>query len=379
MANYRKRGNSWQYEISYKKLNGDFTKIRKGGFKTKKAAKFAAEEVESNLRHGFKADTEDMPLSDFFWEWFELYKKGTIARSTENKYRDTHTNLKKIAEFDTVKTLDRVRYQEIINTYAKTHTKETVVNFNTHLRAALQEAVIEGYIINDPTQRVVLKGEVKSKQKSDKFVSYNDLKKIISYLVEFSDVNQTSYTAILIGAVTGMRVGEILGLTWDCVDLENKKLTIEKAWDYKFHSGFSTLKTENANRFLFINDETTDILIQYKERQDKLIADGSIDNKYNNVFYNQFYGVPTPAVLNKHLRKICTKLDIHPIITMHGLRHTFASVLLFKGVSIFKVSKLLGHSNVSITQEIYTHIVKELDKLENDKIEKTQESLFEKE
>lgn len=376
MANYKKRGSSWQYEISYKKTDGSFSKLRKAGFKTKKAAIAAAEKIESDLRRGFKADTKDMLLSDFFWEWFELYKQGTIARATENKYRDTHTNLTKIAKYDTVKNLTRARYQELINIYAKTHTKETVTNFNTHLRAALQDAIMEGYIVTDPTYKVVLKGNVESKKNSEKFISYKDLKLIISYLTKNIEDNNTSYLAILIGAVTGMRVGEVLGLTWDNINYKTNKVSVEKAWDYKYNTGFVPLKTEAAYRVLLLNDDTIRLLKEYKQYQKNILNFHNQENELNNIFYSPFYGVPTSANLNKHLRKICNNLKINQVITMHGLRHTFASVLLFKGVSIFKVSNLLGHSNVSVTQDVYSHVIKELDNQENKKINEVQNSLF---
>ena len=73
------------------------------------------------------------------------------------------------------------------------------------------------------------------------------------------------------------------------------------------------------------------------------------------------------SMVNNRLRALCIKADI-PIISVHGLRHTHASLLLFAGVSIASVARRLGHSSMITTQETYLHIIKELDNQDNDKI-----------
>ena len=73
------------------------------------------------------------------------------------------------------------------------------------------------------------------------------------------------------------------------------------------------------------------------------------------------------SMVNNRLRALCIKADI-PIISIHGLRHTHASLLLFAGVSFASVARRLGHSSMITTQETYLHIIKELDNQDNDKI-----------
>ncbi|NEU48872.1 site-specific integrase, partial [Enterococcus faecium] len=92
MARLVKRGNSWQYEISYKKDDGKYTKIRKSGFKTKGEAKDAANELEYNLNKGLKGDRKNLLLSDYFEDWMQLYKEGTVSPITYRKYEDTLMN-----------------------------------------------------------------------------------------------------------------------------------------------------------------------------------------------------------------------------------------------------------------------------------------------
>ena len=372
MASFRKRGNSWQYEISYKKTDGSYGKIRKSGFKTKKAAKFEADEIENDLKKGYNAELEDLPLYEYFGRWFDTYKKGVVSDITALKYRDTYRSLKKYAPELTVKTLDRLKYQELLNKYALTHAKETTGKLNTQIRAALNDAIIDGYITINPTLNAVIKGGKPSKKSSEKYINYSELKQLINFFKTDWESNKTSYTAILLCSVTGVRVAELLGLTWDNINLKTGRISIEKSWDYKLKSGFKSLKNDSSERVIFIDEEMIAILKKYKEFQEEY----SEENLLNNVFYHKIYGVPTPENFNKHIKKFCVDNEIEPIISIHGLRHTFASALLYKGVSVFKVSKILGHKNVSVTQSVYTHIIKELDDLENDKIKELQNELF---
>ena len=93
-----------------------------------------------------------------------------------------------------------------------------------------------------------------------------------------------------------------------------------------------------------INDKAEDQLIFFDEKQS---------------IYN--------STLNQRLASYCKELDI-PVISIHGLRHTHASLLLYEGVSIASVAKRLGHSNTTTTQETYIHIIRELENKDNDKI-----------
>lgn len=73
------------------------------------------------------------------------------------------------------------------------------------------------------------------------------------------------------------------------------------------------------------------------------------------------------STINGLLEKYCYKLDI-PTISIHGLRHTHASLLLYEGVSVASVAKRLGHANTTTTQETYLHIIEELENKDNDKV-----------
>ena len=130
-------------------------------------------------------------------------------------------------------------------------------------------------------------------------------------------------------------------------DFSHQMLSINKTWDYKGGTGFLPTKNKSSVRKIQIDWQT---VIQFSELvkglpEDKpIFVDGLIYNSTAN------------AVLSRH----CKKLDI-PVISMHGLRHTHASILLFAGDSIASVARRLGHASMTTTQKTYLHIIQELE------------------
>lgn len=357
LANYVKRGKVWQYEISYKRLDGKFDKMRKSGFRTKGDAVFAATEIENEILKGYHPDRKNELLSDYFESWMKVFKKNAVGDRTYRRYEDTLSNLKKYAKNVTLGDLNKTKYQQILNDYAENHAKATVKRLHTHIRASMLTALDEKIIFNDATRAPVLKGGKESKKASEKYLNYDDFKRLIKAVNDRLDVRYTSPYLILVGGVTGARFAELLGLTWDCVDLDNLEIRIDKTWING--KGFSPTKNESSIRTIDIDKKTAELLLDYQQSQQEYLKDIKTNNKNNLVFFNGEEQISSAAV-NKTLRKVQQQLDINPPITFHGLRHTYASILLYREIDIFTVSQLLGHKDTSITQTTYAHVVEEL-------------------
>ena len=97
----------------------------------------------------------------------------------------------------------------------------------------------------------------------------------------------------------------------------------------------------------------------------KLFRTLKISNRHNLVFCTTKNTIISNTAINKQLSKLCKQSGIDTPLTLHGLRHTHASVLLYKEVNILAVSKRLGHKDLSITMSVYSHILKELEEKEN--------------
>jgi integrase len=159
---------------------------------------------------------------------------------------------------------------------------------------------------------------------------------------------------ILLMAKTGLRFSEALALTPSNFDFLQQKIKITKTWDYKSDTGFGETKNLSSKRCLQIDSQLNEQFFN--------LAKGLVDNK--PIFVN---GRVFNSTVNGRLKALCKKANV-PIISLHSLRHTHASLLIFAGVSIVSIAKRLGHSSVTTTQETYLHIIQELENQDNDKI-----------
>ena len=160
---------------------------------------------------------------------------------------------------------------------------------------------------------------------------------------------------------TGLRFAEIFGLTPKDIDLKNLTLYVNKTWNYKEKVGeFQPTKNKYSNRVISIDWQTANILQRmmqgYEENEPFWL--NKLQSK-NGRIYN--------STLNQKLTKFCKEAAV-PRISIHGLRHTHASLLISAGVSIQSVAKRLGHGNTETTQRVYIHLLDDLQERDNNKM-----------
>lgn len=290
----------------------------------------------------------------YYLDWIHIYKDNAVRQVTLDKYYLVQKRLKELAPDLHMNELNRRNYQQILNLYARNHEKTTTLDFHHHLKASLFDAVDDGLLKSDPTRRAIIKG-CNPSEKKIKYLNLFDLQKLLRSLDLDSELNWDWFFLLI--AKTGLRFAEALALTKEDFDFEKQRIIINKSWNYKEKIGhFQPTKNESSNRTVMVDWQLMQqfqSLIRSKE-DDQLIFFDKNQRVYN-------------STLNQKLATYCEKLDI-PIISIHGLRHTHASLLLYEGVSIASVAKRLGHSNTTTTQETYIHIIRELENKDNDKI-----------
>lgn len=261
---------------------------------------------------------------EYYENWINVYKEGAIREVKMKKYKLTLSWLKKLAPDLEVKNLTRVTYQQILNDYAEEHEKQSTMDFHHQLKGAILDAVDEGIIDRDPTRKAIIKGK-NPKEKKIKYLNQFELHKLISDLNLGAKLNYD--WLILLIAKTGMRFSEALAITPKDFDLPHQMLSISKTWDYKGKGGFMPTKNASSVRKIQIDWQT---VIQFSELIKDLPEDKPIF--ISNKVYN--------STINDILEKHCKNVEI-PVISVHGLRHTHASILLFAGVSIASVAHRL--------------------------------------
>lgn len=283
---------------------------------------------------------------EYYENWISVYKDGAIRKVTLDKYKMTLLWLKKLIPLVHVNEMTRVVYQKLLNDYAEQHEKQTTMDFHHQLKGAILDAVDEGLIERDPTRKAIIKGRV-SRTKKPKFLSQFELHSLLSTLELGSELNFDWLIQLI--AKTGMRFSEAVALTPKDFDFTHQMLSIDKTWDYKGEGGFLPTKNKSSVRKIQIDWQT---VIQFSELVKSLPEDKPIFVKDGEKIYN--------STVNDLLYRRCKKAGV-PTISLHGLRHTHASLLLFAGVSIASVARRLGHASMNTTQKTYLHIIQELE------------------
>ncbi len=283
-------------------------------------------------------------FSDYFKRWITVYKEGAIRKVTMDKYKLSLSWVKKLASKLKLCDMDRVAYQQLLNDYAKEHERQTTMDFHHHLKSAILDAVDEGLIERDPTRKVIIKGK-SPREKKKKYLNQFELHTLLNGLNLKDQINYD--WLILLIAKTGMRFSEAIALTPADFDFSHQLLSVNKTWNYKDGGGFQPTKNKSSVRKIqldwMIVSQFSALVKDLPVNEPIFVEKAIFNSTINNI-------------LNRH----CTDLGI-PVITIHGLRHTHASLLLFGGVSIASVAKRLGHSSMNTTEKTYLHIIQELE------------------
>lgn len=281
---------------------------------------------------------------EYYAHWITVYKQGAIRKVTMDKYLMTLKWVEKLAPELKVCEVNRINYQQILNDYAACHERQTTMDFHHQLKGAVLDAVDEGLIDRDPTRKAIIKGKNPTAKKI-KYINQFELHSLLADLDLGSEVNWDWF--ILLVAKTGIRFSEGLAITPKDFDFSRQMISISKTWDYKGDGGFLPTKNKSSVRKVQIDWQT---VIQFSELIKGLPEDEPMFVK------KKVYNSTVNDILCRH----CQKLNI-PVISVHGLRHTHASILLFAGVSIASVARRLGHASMTTTQKTYLHIIQELE------------------
>ena len=280
----------------------------------------------------------------YYERWIRIYKEGAIRDVTMKKYEITLVWLKKLVPQLSLCDLNRITYQKLLNDYAAVHERQTTMDFHHQLKAAILDAVDDGMIERDPTRKAIIKGKT-PRAKKIKYLNQFELHTLLSSLKLPPQINWD--WLILLIAKTGMRFSEALALTPKDFDFARQSLSVERTWDYKGKGGFMPTKNKSSVRKIQLDWQT---IIQFSELIKWLPEDEPI------FIQGRVFNSTVNSILARH----CKAQNI-PVISIHGLRHTHASLLLFAGVSIASVARRLGHASMTTTQKTYLHIIQELE------------------
>lgn len=354
MAVYKENG-AWKAQYSYKDTNGKYRRKVKRGFKTKKEAEAWIAQFEINHGKPTLQKGTMILFHDYFREYAEERFASGYKQSTQEAWNAVEKHVVDVYfKGLTLSEIDRRTYQHFLNDYSKGKKKRSVVKRHQIIKQVLLQAFHEGLIDSDPTYGVHISG-LESKSSDEKFIQIDELNALLNYIESDESLItwRTSFMVYLV-ALSGIRAGEALALTTDDVDPINKTITINKT---KQRSGLSTPpKTKTSIRTIVMPQ-------RFFNAYEKFINAKETLNDNRELFDGRKYA----TITNNWLERIERELNFENIVSIHGLRHSHVSYLLSKGIDITYASKRLGHANVTITQEIYAHLLREKQETEEQK------------
>ena len=318
---------SWQYDFRH-----EGKRYRKSGFKTKRAAQYAAnEKLDALVKQ--TVSNKDISFEEYYLNWLKVNKKDKLSNRQYYWYtRSLDLFQSFFGECKALKKVTRADFQLFLNNYGEGRTTESVRKVSQCIGACLRDAVYDGYIPKDPTYKVKPEGTVMPKKEDDKFFTIDEYERLMDY---FKSKTSKSYVMLHLIAITGARFSEVNNMTWH--DL-NKAPGI-------VHLPGS--KSESAERDVEVDARTL-------EKIKELVSATPIpiSGKIFNLSHN--------AII-KSIRRAQADIGIpeERFKTTHALRHTHCSYLISKGIPIEYISKRLGHSSISITLGVYSHLLDE--------------------
>lgn len=347
MASFRKRNGKWEYRFTIKLPNGKRQEISKAGFKTKALATAAALDAESKIKtNGFVA--KNQTLYSFFIKWSNIYKKPYVKEKTWASYLQTQRHIKSYFKNTKLTEITPTEYQYFLNDFGKKYAQDTIERTHYHIKSALKVATREGIIRFNFADNAIVKSQLKKQSEKNKFLEENEYLELIKTTSKHPEY--TSYFTIYLIAKTGMRYAECAGLTWNDIDFENGYIDINKTFDYSISKEFASTKNEQSNRKIPIDKNTIKIIKDFQKNYYQ-------DNPLGRICFGS-----SNSIVNREIKKIVGRK-----VSIHSLRHTYASFLIFKGIDLISISKLLGHDSLNITLKVYAHQLDQL-KERNDQL-----------
>lgn len=371
------KGNG-QYEYRYTVFGKQFSVYSKTleGLREKEEQIISRKEEQNKKYNQYRTT-----LNDIFELWKEL-KRGIRTNTFQNYcYLYEHYIQDSIGRryISTIKKSDVKRFFNYLADERRLKAG-TLDGVQTILHQVLQIAVDDEWMASNPSDNALKELKRAHNLYTKKRIALTRVEQ--SLLLEFlskNDFNSRWYpiTVILLG--TGMRVGEATGLRWCDVDFENNWIDVNHTLIYGRGKGGCTFtindtKTPASKRLIPMTEQVRMAFLQEKKIQEEMgvVCEVAVDGYTDFVFVNRFGGLYNQSTINNAYKRIirdCNDVELLknenpkvllPNFSCHNLRHTFATRLCESGMNIKMVQDILGHTDISTTMDIYTHVTREM-------------------
>ena len=315
----------------------------------------------------------NMTVDEWFDFWLNNYKEGIVANNTKKNYSNRYkNNIKEYIGNIPLADVKNINCQQILNKmfddgkYSYGTMELTMIT----LHALFKGAVENGYIIRNPADNLKLKKRnVDDDENNRRVLTRDEQRDFIKYAKK-----SIYYNAFSLVLETGLRCGEIGGLQWSDIDLDSGFLYVKRTLLQDSKKGgfyYGIPKSKSSKRKVPLTDEAKNILLDQQKLQYKLKHQSSEwHNEWNDLVFSTINGNPVGAStfritmirIVKNINKdreadaLGGEYEIFEHCYMHSLRHTFATRCIEKGVQPKTLQKILGHSSIQVTMDLYVHV-----------------------
>ncbi|QDP39368.1 site-specific integrase [Radiobacillus deserti] len=344
-----KERNTWYYVINNK--NGNPKQIRRRGFKTKREAEIAKNKMLYEINNGMYVEPTRMKMEELSQKWLKK-KKRDVQETTFTGYKilvDKH-----IEPYFHQKQIDKVKTYHIEEFYDHLYEEAelsgtTVQKIHTVIKSCFDYAMKMEWIAKNPVD------SVDRPKREPSVVEVWDSNEVRFFLDNTND--DPLFIAYQLAVAEGMRQGEILGLRWKDIDFKGQKLTIRQTLSNDGKKLKPGAKNKSSLRTIPLTKETLIVLKKHPNRQSKIKIESESAFKDLDLVVCTNVGTPiNPSNLRRSFNRNIEKLDMKKI-RFHGLRHTHATICLQLNMHPKIVAERLGHADVRITLDTYSHLL----------------------
>ena len=360
----QRKDGRWEARITVGRNPSTGKQIQKSIYgKTQAEVSKKLRELCKEVDDGIYKEPVKYTVKDWAEIWLNEYT-GNLKPLTVKQYT-TYINNRIVKNMGSVKLtrLDTPIIQRFYNQLTKEGLSPvTIKNIHSILHSMLETAVEVGYMRTNPSNICKLP---KSEKKQIKPLENADISKLLEALK--GDKYESLYTVDLF---TGLRQGELLGLTWDCIDFKKGTMYIYRQLQFNKGSYYFTSLKNGKTRTIALAPYVLNILRNQKawQAECQLKSYGMWNNKDDLVFTNELGGHLTQNYTYRHFKKIVSNIGI-PDARLHDLRHTFAVSSLQSGNDVKTVQEALGHHTAAFTLDVYGHVTEEMRKASADRLE----------
>src|SRR5215210_6619760 len=347
----RRKNGGWMAQYYVHTAEGRKRKTIYGKTRQEVAKKLA--KALSDREGGLIFDAEGLKLGEYLSRWLEDSVKGTVRNTTYERYEQiSRTHIVPMLGGVKLKVLSSTHVRGLYKEKLSSLSPRTVQYIHVTLHKALKQAVSDGLIPRNATEAVkppqVRREEIRPLTPEQ-----------VKMLLDAASGDRLEALYVL-AIHTGLRQGELLGLKWDDIYLEAGTLQVRRALTTaRGGPRLAAPKTKGSRRRVSLTGIAAEALKSHLERQlEEIDQAGSLWQENGLVFASET-GAPLDRrdLTSRQFKPLLERAGLPEKTRFHDLRHTCATLLLTKNVNPKVVSEMLGHSNIAITLDTYSHVL----------------------